>query len=62
MSRLSAPTVNTVSRSESAAQIIARISQLFDAFPRIRELDLNPCRVYGSGIAVLDARVVLENL
>ena len=31
-------------------------------FPRIRELDLNPCRVYGSGIAVLDARAVLDTM
>lgn len=47
---------------DAAATLLARISELMASFPRIRELDINPCRVYGSGIAVLDARVVLENL
>jgi acyl-CoA synthetase (NDP forming) len=48
--------------SGSAAQLIGLLSELLAEFPRIRELDLNPCRVYGSGIAVLDARAVLETM
>lgn len=46
----------------AAARIIAVLSELMDNFPRIREIDINPCRVYSSGTAVLDARIVLENM
>lgn len=45
-----------------ASNVIARLSLLLEAFPCIREVDLNPCRVYGSSIAVLDARVVLDKM
>ena len=48
--------------SYSAARMIALLSELLAQFPRIRELDLNPCRVYGNGTAVLDARAVLKTL
>ena len=45
----------------AAARNIAILAQLMDRFPRIREIDINPCRVYESGTAILDARIVLEN-
>ena len=41
---------------------IARLSELVETFPRIRELDINPCRVYSDGVALLDARAVLKTL
>lgn len=49
-----------VLNTAAVADLIARISHLMERFPQIRDLDINPCRVYGSGIALLDARVVLE--
>ncbi len=45
----------------AAARNIAILSQLMDTFPRIREIDINPCRMYESGCAVLDARIVLDD-
>ena len=36
------------------------LSDLMKVFPRIREIDINPCRVYSGGTAVLDARIVLD--
>jgi len=45
----------------AAARTIAVLSQLMDRFPRIREIDINPCRLYEQGAAILDARIVLDN-
>jgi len=45
----------------AAAKLIAILSELMVSFPRIREIDINPCRLYENGAAVLDARIVLEN-
>ena len=42
--------------------MIERVSHLMAAFPQIRELDLNPVRVFsdGSGAAALDVRIRIE--
>ncbi len=42
--------------------MIERVSHLMAAFPEIRELDLNPVRIFadGSGVAALDARIRVE--
>ena len=56
------------SRGQSAGDVkafidlIVRISYLLAAFPGIKELDLNPVRVFpdGEGVMALDARVRLE--
>lgn len=37
--------------------LLARVSCLADAFPEIREMDLNPVRLHERGLAVVDARV-----
>lgn len=44
------------------AELIARLSELVWRFPRIRELEMNPCRIYETDVAVLDARAVLKTL
>lgn len=41
-------------------QLLQRLSELMQAFAQIREVDLNPCRVYENGCAILDARIVLQ--
>ena len=41
-------------------QLLQRLSDLMQAFAQIREVDLNPCRVYENGCAILDARIVLQ--
>jgi hypothetical protein len=36
------------------------VSQLAARYPQIKEIDLNPIRVYESGYSVLDARILLD--
>ncbi len=47
---------------EGLAETICRISQLLCEIPQVRELDLNPLRVYGKGkgVLILDSRVILS--
>lgn len=45
---------------DAAADLLGRVGDLLSSFPRLAELDLNPCRVYGRGLEVLDARAVLR--
>ena len=44
----------------SLATLIARVSMMLVALPRIAELDLNPVFVRRAGVAIADARVVLR--
>jgi acyl-CoA synthetase (NDP forming) len=37
--------------------LLARVSKLADACPEIREMDLNPVRLFERGLTVLDARI-----
>lgn len=41
-------------------QLLQRLADLMEAFPQLSEIDINPCRVYGDSVAVLDARIMLE--
>jgi len=41
---------------------ILRVSALLDICPEIRELDLNPIKVRGSGCVVVDARIRVERI
>jgi len=41
-------------------QVLLRVSQLVEGNPEIAELDLNPVIVHAGGIAVVDARVRLQ--
>ena len=40
--------------------LLERVAELAARFSQIREMDLNPCRVGQDGVAILDARIVLE--
>ena len=43
------------------AETIVRVGQLMADHPEIKEMDLNPVRIYEKGISVLDALIVVEN-
>lgn len=43
---------------QAVISIMTAVSQLMTDFPEIRELDLNPLRVYAKGAAALDVRVI----
>jgi acyl-CoA synthetase (NDP forming) len=47
---------------EALVEMLSRLSQLMCEIPQIRELDMNPVRVFpqGQGALVLDARVILR--
>ena len=44
---------------EAVHLIIGNLTKLLTDFPGIKEIDLNPVRVYAKGAAVLDVRVIL---
>jgi len=44
---------------EAAIAIITALSKLMTDHPEIKELDLNPVRVYARGAAALDVRIIL---
>jgi acetyltransferase len=46
---------------EALTQALLRLSQLLVSFPQIKEVDINPLRVFGEGegCAALDARIIL---
>lgn len=40
--------------------LLVQVSQLAARYPQIREIDLNPVRVYEKGYSILDARILLD--
>ncbi len=44
----------------SLAELLVKVSELAARYPQIKEVDLNPVRVYEEGYRVLDARILLE--
>jgi acetyltransferase len=44
----------------SLVKLLVQVSQLAARYPQIKEIDLNPIRVYESGYSVLDARILLD--
>jgi len=44
----------------SLAELLVQVSQLAARYPQIREIDLNPIRVYENGYSILDARILLD--
>jgi acetate---CoA ligase (ADP-forming) len=44
----------------SLAELLVQVSRLAARYPQIKEIDLNPIRVYESGYSVLDARILLD--
>ena len=45
---------------DALVELMLIISKLCTAFPEIAELDLNPVRAYAHGVAILDARILLD--
>ncbi len=45
---------------EALVELLVKISRLAASRPEIAEIDLNPVRIYDKGLAVLDARIILE--
>ncbi len=43
----------------SLVDLLVRVSQIAVSYPHIKEIDLNPIRVYENGYSVLDARILL---
>jgi acyl-CoA synthetase (NDP forming) len=44
---------------EAVHLVITNLAKLLTDYPEIKEVDLNPVRVYARGAAALDVRVVL---
>ncbi len=47
---------------EALVDLVLAVSQLVSARPDIRELDLNPVRLYEKGLMVLDVRLIAKEL
>lgn len=45
---------------EALAELLVKISELAERYDDIREIDLNPVRVYPQGLAILDCRIMLN--
>ena len=45
---------------KTRAQLRKGLAELMQALPQLAEIDLNPCRVYARGCAILDARIVVK--
>jgi len=45
---------------KSIRKLLLLCSEIIEAYPDIEEMDLNPVIVYESGIAIVDARVILK--
>jgi acyl-CoA synthetase (NDP forming) len=43
----------------AAEDVLLRVSHLFEDFPEITELDINPLMTYPDGAAAADARILL---
>ena len=44
----------------SLVELLVQVSQLAARYPQIKEVDLNPIRVYENGYSILDARILLD--
>jgi acyl-CoA synthetase (NDP forming) len=44
----------------SLVELLVQVSQLAARYPQIKEVDLNPIRVYEDGYSILDARILLD--
>jgi acetyltransferase len=46
---------------EALVELLLTVARLVEAYPRIREMDLNPVVLHKKGLSVVDARILLEN-
>jgi acetyltransferase len=44
----------------SLVRLLVQVSRLAARYPQIKEVDLNPIRIYENGYSVLDARILLD--
>jgi acetate---CoA ligase (ADP-forming) len=44
----------------SLVKLLVQVSQISTQYPQIKEVDLNPIRVYEDGYSILDARILLD--
>jgi acetyltransferase len=44
----------------SLAELLVKVSELAARYPQIKEVDLNPIRIYERGYSILDARILLD--
>jgi acyl-CoA synthetase (NDP forming) len=44
----------------SLVELLVQVSQIAARYPQIKEIDLNPIRVYENGYSILDARILLD--
>lgn len=45
----------------AVCRVLRRLAELMQALPQLAEIDLNPCRAYARGCAILDARIVIKS-
>jgi acetyltransferase len=41
-------------------KLLLTCSEVIEAYPDIKEMDLNPVMVYEKGVAIVDARIILK--
>jgi len=46
---------------EAIEKLLLTCSDIIEAYPNIREMDLNPVIVYKKGSSVVDARIILHS-
>ena len=61
----SAPLLNGFRRSapvdkKAIVDLLLTISEIVEAYPEIREMDLNPVIATAEGITIVDARILLK--
>jgi acetyltransferase len=42
-------------------KLLLLVSEIVEAYPDIKEMDLNPVIVYESGLSIVDARIILKD-
>ena len=45
---------------KAIAGLLMKVSELIEAYPQIREMDLNPVIAHEDGVTVVDARIILH--
>ena len=48
------------SDKQAMIKLIKKVSEVAQAYPLIREIDLNPVIVHGEGLTIVDARIILK--
>ena len=47
---------------KSLTKLLLTCSEVIEAYPDIKEMDLNPVMVYDEGVAIVDARIILKEV